>query len=55
MKEGDCQRVLGIPRLDLALVSWRARNAKTNPDALTWNLPYEIIVVDIYDSECHVD
>ena len=54
-KEGDCLRVLGIPRLDLALVSWRARNAKSNPDALTWNLPYEIIVVGVYDSECQVD
>lgn len=54
-KEGDCLRVLGIPRLDLALVSWRARNAKANPDALTWNLPYEIIVVGVYDSECQVD
>lgn len=34
-KEGDCLRVLGIPRLDLALVSWRARNAKASSDALT--------------------
>jgi len=49
---GDCLRVLGIPRLDLALVSWRARNAKSNPDVLTWNLPYEIIVVAVYDSAC---
>ncbi len=52
---GNCLRVLGIPRLDLALVSWRARNAKTNPDALTWNLPYEIIVVGVYDSPCATD
>lgn len=52
---GDCLRVLGIPRLDLALVSWRARNAKTNPEVLTWNLPYEIIVVGVYDSPCATD
>lgn len=52
---GNCLRVLGIPRLDLALVSWRARSAKTNPDALTWNLPYEIIVVGVYNSPCATD
>jgi len=55
MKAGECLRVLGIPRLDLALVSWRARNAKANPDVLTWNLPYEIIVVGVYDSQCQTD
>lgn len=54
-RAGDCLRVLGIPRLDLALVSWRARNAKAEPDVLTWNLPYEIIVVGVYDGECETD
>lgn len=54
-KAGDCLRVLGMPRLDLALVSWRARNAKKNPEVLTWNLPYEIIVVGVYDSACQTD
>lgn len=54
-KAGDCFRVLGIPRLDLALVSWRVKAAKSNPDVLTWNLPYEIIVVGIYNSACEVD
>lgn len=52
---GDCFRVLGIPRLDLALVSWRARTGKSNPDVLNWNLPYEIIVVGVYDSACERD
>lgn len=54
-KSGDCLRVLGMPRLDLALVSWRTRNAKTNPDVLTWNLPYEMIVVGTYDEPCVTD
>jgi len=49
---GDCLRVLGIPRMDLALVSWRAQNAKTRPDVLSWNLPYEMIVVGVYNEPC---
>ena len=52
---GDCFRVLGIPRLDLALVSWRARNSQSNPDVLSWNLPYEMIVVGVYEGECERD
>lgn len=53
MKAGGCLHVLGIPRIDLALVSWRARNAKSRPDALRWSLPYEIIVVGLYkDNAC---
>lgn len=55
LKGGDCLRVLGIPRLDLALVSWRTRNSAKRPDVLGWNLPYEIIVVGVHASECQVD
>lgn len=55
LKAGDCLRVLGMPRLDLALVSWRARNAKSNSEVLSWNLPYEMIVVGVYDSPCQTD
>ncbi len=51
MKEGDRIHVLGLPRVDLALVSWRARNYKTNPDVLNWSLPYEIIVVGVYTDQ----
>jgi hypothetical protein len=43
---GECMLVLGIPRVDLALVSWRIRHGG---DALRWSLPYEIIVVGVYD------
>jgi hypothetical protein len=53
LKDGDCLHVLGIPRIDLALVSWRTRNAKTKPYVLRWSLPYEIIVVGHYkDNAC---
>jgi hypothetical protein len=49
LKQGDCLHVLGIPRIDLALVSWRAKNAAKRPGALTWNLPYEMIMAGVYD------
>lgn len=45
---GDRLHVLGIPRISLSLVSWRAEHAATVPDALTWNLPYEIMVAGVY-------
>jgi hypothetical protein len=45
---GECMLVLGIPRIDLALVSWRIRHGG---DALRWSLPYEIIVVGVYDDQ----
>ena len=47
--KGDHLHVLGIPRIDLALVSYRTRVADTQPQVLNWNLPYEIIVVAAYD------
>jgi hypothetical protein len=49
LKKGDELHVLGIPRIDLAIVSYRTRVADTHPEVLTWNLPYEIIVVGVYD------
>jgi hypothetical protein len=48
MKAGECMLVLGIPRIDLALVSWRIRHGG---DALRWSVPYEIIVVGVYDDQ----
>jgi hypothetical protein len=48
VKVGECILVLGIPRVDLALVSWRIRHGG---DALRWSLPYEIIAVGVYDDE----
>lgn len=46
LQVGDCMLVLGIPRVDLALVSWRIRHGG---DALRWSMPYEIIALGVYD------
>ena len=45
LHQGDQLHVVGIPRIDLALVKWRVDHAKERPEVLTWSLPYEIIVV----------
>lgn len=49
LKKGDVMHVLGIPRISLALLSWRIKNARTKPEILTWNLPYEMIIVGLFD------
>ena len=49
LHKGATMHVFGIPRIDLAIVSWRARNAAARPEALTWDLPYEIIIAGKYD------
>jgi len=41
--------------LNLALVSWRVKNKNDPRKPLTWNLPYEMIVVGIYDQPCEED
>lgn len=51
LKKGGALVVLGVPRVNLALVSWRSKNFKKRPGALGWRLPYEIIVVGVYDEE----
>lgn len=51
MAAGDCMEVLGIPRINLAVLSWRVRNAQQRPEVLTWGLPYEIIAVGVYDDQ----
>jgi hypothetical protein len=43
--EGKRFRVVGIPRISLKLVSWRLENAKDPRNPLTWDLPYEMIIV----------
>ncbi len=43
--------VLGIPRINFAILSWRIRNGATRPEVLRWNLPYEIIVVAVYPED----
>ena len=41
--------VIGIPRINLSLVSWRVENSDKNPDALNWNLPLEMILAAVID------
>ena len=48
-KKGDFLHVVGIPRVNLNLVSWRAANAGSRPEVLTWNLPYEVVAVGELD------
>jgi hypothetical protein len=52
---GSCLRVLGIPRIDLSLISWRIRNGKARPEVLDWNLPYEMIVVAAQEDTEHCE
>ena len=49
LHKGDILHVLGVPRIDLALVSFRTAHAKTKPGILSWNLPYEMLIVGVYD------
>ncbi len=46
---GERLHVFGLPRIDLSAVAWRARHSGDRPDLLNLNLPYEIIVVGVYD------
>lgn len=48
VKVGECILVLGIPRIDLALVAWRIQHGG---DALRWHMPYEIVAVGVYDDD----
>jgi len=40
--------VVGIPRVNLSLVSWRCLHEKDRPEALQWGLPYEIVAVGVF-------
>jgi hypothetical protein len=48
MHKGGHMTVLGIPRIDLALVAFRVEHATDQPEVLDWNLPYEIVVVGVF-------
>jgi hypothetical protein len=50
-RKGDALLVLGLPRIDLSLVKFRA----ANPDASQWTLPYEMILAGIYDETPELD
>ena len=54
LHKGDQLLVLGLPRLDLSLVSFRTHCAQDaeckskHPDVLQWSLPYEMIIAGVY-------
>jgi len=50
LKPGDRLHVFGLPRVDLAAVDYRARHANAMPEVATLNLPYEILIVAVYDA-----
>jgi len=49
LKRGQRLHVFGLPRIDLSTVAGRARRSRDNPGLLTLNLPYEIVVVGVYE------
>jgi hypothetical protein len=55
LKAGNRLHVLGIPRIDLALVSWRVDHADDPEykaeEPLKWNLPYEMLIVAVYPDQ----
>jgi hypothetical protein len=55
LAKGSCLSVLGIPRIDLAVISWRTHNAKARPGVLNWTLPYEMVIVAAQQTECAQD
>lgn len=44
---GDQLHVVGVPRINLAILSWRLANANARPEVLDWNVPYEMIIVGV--------
>jgi hypothetical protein len=48
LKRGDRLHVYGMPRLDLAEISRRVRDAGMNLALLTKPLPYEIVILAVY-------
>jgi len=70
LKAGQCMHALGMPRLNLTLVSWRVKCSKDEvgdfaplkcsekfPDVLEWGIPYEIVVLADYGGsrKCDTD
>ena len=48
LHKGDTLHVVGVPRIDLALVSFRASH-RDRPGILDWSLPYEMVIVAAFD------
>jgi len=49
LAKGAVLHVLGVPRISLTLVSFRTHNTQKFPGILTWNLPYEMLIVGVYN------
>ena len=49
LKPGDRLHVIGVPRIDLELIHWRVQHADDARKPLTWNLPYEIVIVGLVE------
>ena len=49
LKKGAIMHVAGIPRIDLALVSYRIKHGREKPEMLQWNLPVEMIIVAVME------
>ncbi len=50
LTSGEKMHVLGIPRVNLSLVSYRIHHASDKPYMLEWNLPVEMIVAADLDA-----
>jgi hypothetical protein len=49
LHKGDMMHVVGVPRIDLALVAWRVANRGKRAGVLDWSLPYEMVIVAVFD------
>jgi len=47
--KGSRLRVAGVPRVDLALVSWRVQHKDDPREPLDWHLPYELVVIAVME------
>ena len=47
-KKGDSFVVLGLPRINLSLVQFRASHLKDRPELADWDLPYEMVILGVF-------
>jgi hypothetical protein len=48
-KRGAFMKVLGTPRMNVAVIAWRVAQRNPRPEVLRWNLPYEMIITAFYE------
>jgi len=49
LRKGDALHVVGIPRINLSLLSFRVANRNRIAGVLDWSLPYEMVIVAAFD------